>query len=106
MNFKNLFKLRGHLTSKDSLVLSLVGVVILIGLWFGLAEFLAKKVITQDDKIEISTLAVEKRVYYESDSLLIAEYDKLEKLNAEEIKSYGLKSNKVYPLFAFSCSGN
>ncbi|MFT5647291.1 MAG: NitT/TauT family transport system permease protein [Aureispira sp.] len=98
MNFKNLLKLRGHLSSKDSFILSLVGVGILIGVWFGLAEFLAKKVITQNDKIEVSALAVEKRVYYESDSLLIAEYDKLEELSAEEIKSYGLKSNKVYPL--------
>jgi len=98
MNFKNLFKLRGDLSSKDSLILSLVGVAILVVLWFGLAEFLAQRVITQDENIEISTLAVEKRVYYESDSLLIAEYDKLEQFSAEEIKSYGLKSNKVYPL--------
>jgi len=98
MNFKNLFTLRGHLSSKDSFILSLVGVAILVGLWFGLAEFLSKTVITQDDNIEITVLAVEKRVYYESDSLLIAEYDKLEELSAEDIKSYGLKSNKVYPL--------
>ncbi|WMX14236.1 MULTISPECIES: ABC transporter permease [unclassified Aureispira] len=98
MNTKNLFELRGSLSSRDNFILSLVGVVILIGLWFGLAEFLAQKVITQDDKIDVSTLALEKRVYYESDSLLIAEYDQLEKLSTEEIKSYGLKSNKVYPL--------
>jgi NitT/TauT family transport system permease protein len=98
MDTKSLFELRGNLSSKDGFILSIVGVLLLIGLWFLLAEFLSKKVITQDESIDISTLTAEKRVYYESDSLLIAEYDDLEQLNQEEIKSYGLISNKVYPL--------
>ena len=95
---RNLFELRGNLSSKDSLMLSIVGVLILLGLWFGLAELIAKTVITQDGSIDISTLAAEKRIYYESDSLLIAQYDKLEHLSSAEIKAYGLTRSKVYPL--------
>ncbi|MEL7004991.1 MAG: hypothetical protein AAFN93_19960, partial [Bacteroidota bacterium] len=98
MGFKKLFELRGTLESKDRIVLTIIGAVVLIGLWFFLAEFLSKSVITQDDSIDINKISVNDRLYYESDSLLIAQYDNLEKLSTLDLEKYGLKKNKVYPL--------
>ncbi|MEW7280056.1 ABC transporter permease subunit [Aquimarina sp. 2201CG1-2-11] len=97
-DIKKLFELRGTLASKDKIVLTVIGAIILIGLWFFFAELLSKSVITQDDTVDITTLAQSERLYYESDSLLIANYDKLEQLGKEKLTSYGLKKTKVYPL--------
>jgi len=98
IDIKKLFELRGTLPAKDKAILTVVGAIILIGLWFFFAEFLSKSVITQDESIDVSKLTQSERLYYENDSLLIADYDKLEKLKIEELSSYGLKKNKVYPL--------
>ena len=98
MDFKNLFELRGELDSKQRITLTFLGSVILILLWFGFAEFLSKEVITQSDTIAFSSLSDENKIYYESDSLLVASYAKLEKLPQEELHNYGLVKNKVYPL--------
>jgi len=98
MNFKNLFELRGELDSKQRITLTIIGSVILILLWFGFAELLSKEVITQNDTIEFSSLSDANKIYYESDSLLVASYSKLEKLPVEELNNYGLVKNKVYPL--------
>ena len=95
---KKLFELRGNLGSKDKAILTALGAIILIGLWFLLAEFLSTSVITQDESIDISKIAQSERKYYESDSLLVANYDALEKMSLEELTSFGLKKNKVYPL--------
>ncbi len=98
MNFKNLFTLRGKLDLKEKVVLSLIGALILIVAWFVFAEVLSRNVITQSDTIEASSLAEENRIYYESDSMLVASYDLLEEMEVEELTSYGLTKNKVYPL--------
>jgi len=98
MNIKKLFELRGNLESKDKAILTVIGAIILIGLWFLMAEFLSKSVITQDGTIDVSSLQKEERVYYESDSLLIANYNKLDELPVEKLTAYGLTKNKVYPL--------
>ncbi len=98
MDIKKLFELRGNLDRKDKVILTVIGAIILIGLWFLFAEFLSKSVITQDESIDISTFSPEEKKYYESDSLLIANYDTLEKLSIPELQSFGLKKNKVYPL--------
>lgn len=98
MNTKSLFELRGPLAPKDKLILTIVGAVILVLVWFLLAEVLSKSVISQDESISISSLNRGERIYYENDSLLVASYDKLEKMSDEELASFGLKSTKVYPL--------
>lgn len=98
MNTKQLFALRGHLKTQEKLILSIVGVILLLAFWFLAAEFLAQAVITQDDKIDPQSLPIANRIYYESDSLLVAEYDQLEQMTVKELKSYGLLKNKVYPL--------
>lgn len=94
----NLFELRGTLSGKQSFLLSIAGVLLLLIVWFALAESLAKVVITQDESIDPSSLSVSKRQYYESDSLLVADIDQLEQLSLEEIQGYGLRRDRVYPL--------
>ncbi|EZH73533.1 hypothetical protein ATO12_16480 [Aquimarina atlantica] len=98
VGIKKLFELRGNLEPKDKIVLTVIGAIILIGLWFSMAEFLSKSVITQDESIDISKFSQKQRVYYESDSLLVANYDVLEQMGTKELESFGLKKNKVYPL--------
>lgn len=98
MNFKKLFELRGELSSKEKITLTIIGAIILLALWFFLAEFLSKSVITQNQSIDPTSLKVEDRLYYESDSLLVASYDKLEQFDAAQLEQYGLVKNKVYPL--------
>ncbi|MCI5059002.1 MAG: ABC transporter permease subunit [Flavobacteriales bacterium] len=96
---KELFELRGPLDPKKGIILAIIGVILLVGLWTLGAEMLSKNVITQIDyqsDAELSSIA--DRSYYDNDSLLIAEYDDLEKLNDEELSEYGLYKNKVYPL--------
>ncbi|SEL70144.1 NitT/TauT family transport system permease protein [Aquimarina amphilecti] len=98
VGIKRLFELRGNLESKDKAILTVIGALILIGLWFLLAEVLSTSVITQDESIDISKIAQSERKYYENDSLLVASYDTLEQMSLEELTSFGLKKNKVYPL--------
>jgi len=98
MDFKKLLELRGNLAAKEKTVLTIIGAVILIMLWFLLAEFLSKSIITQDESIAISSMTLEERKYYENDSLLVASYEHLETLDQEKLASFGLKKNKVYPL--------
>lgn len=98
MKYKKLFELRGELTSKERITLTVLGSVILILFWFLLAEVLSKSIITQNETIVPSSLSQENRKYYESDSLLVASYDLLEVESLEKLKQYGLVKNKVYPI--------
>ncbi len=76
MQKNNLFTLRGILPAQSRVLLSIVGVALLFLFWFLAAEFLSQSLVTQDDTIELQRLSVANRLYYESDSLLIAEYDR------------------------------
>lgn len=96
--FKNLFELRGELEPKQKITLTILGSVILVLMWFVFAEVLSKKVISQNETIDITSLSEENKLYYENDSILVANYDKLESLSTEELNNYGLVKNKVYPL--------
>ncbi len=96
--FKNLFELRGELDPKQRITLTILGSVILVLMWFIFAEVLSKQVISQNETINVTALSEENKLYYESDSTLVANYDTLEKLSNEELNNYGLVKNKVYPL--------
>ncbi|MBE7659714.1 ABC transporter permease [Tenacibaculum finnmarkense] len=98
MNYKKLFELRGELTSKEKITLTILGSVILILFWFVLAEVLSKTIITQNDTISPTSLSEENRKYYESDSLLVANYTLLETKSIQDLKGFGLVKNKVYPI--------
>ncbi|MCD8412791.1 ABC transporter permease [Tenacibaculum finnmarkense] len=98
MNYKKLFELRGELASKERITLTILGSVILILFWFLLAEVLSKTIITQNDTISPISLSEENRKYYESDSLLVANYTLLETKSIEKLTQYGLVKNKVYPI--------
>ncbi|MEX6626884.1 ABC transporter permease [Tenacibaculum salmonis] len=98
MNYKKLFELRGELTSKEKITLTILGSVILMLFWFVFAEVLSKTIITQNDKISLSSLSEENRKYYESDSLLVANYTLLETKSIQDLTQFGLVKNKVYPI--------
>ncbi|MBE7647127.1 ABC transporter permease [Tenacibaculum finnmarkense] len=98
MNYKKLFELRGELTSKERITLTILGSVILILFWFLLAEVLSKTIITQNDTISPTSLSEENRKYYESDSLLVANYTLLETKSIQDLTQFGLVKNKVYPI--------
>ncbi|WBX73567.1 ABC transporter permease subunit [Tenacibaculum pacificus] len=98
MNYKKLFELRGELASKERITLTILGSVILILFWFLLAEVLSKTIITQNDTISPTSLSKENRKYYESDSLLVANYTLLETKSIDDLKGFGLVKNKVYPI--------
>ncbi|ALU75874.1 ABC transporter permease [Tenacibaculum finnmarkense] len=98
MNYKKLFELRGELTSKEKITLTILGSVILILFWFLLAEVLSKTIITQNDTISPTSLSEEHRKYYESDSLLVANYTLLETKSIQDLTQFGLVKNKVYPI--------
>ncbi|MCD8406888.1 ABC transporter permease subunit [Tenacibaculum dicentrarchi] len=98
MNYKKLFELRGELASKEKITLTILGSVILILFWFVLAEVLSKTIITQNDTISPTSLSEENRKYYESDSLLVANYTLLETKSIDDLKGFGLVKNKVYPI--------
>ena len=95
---KKLFKLRGTLASTEKTILTIVGAVLLIGVWFLAAELLSKSVITQDESIDITKLSKHDLRYYNNDSLLIADYDQLDQLADNEFEKLGLQKSKVYPL--------
>ena len=94
--FKTLFTLRGALDTKTSAILSILGFVLALLIWFGLAEAMSKKIIKQIDKPE-SELQIKDKKYYHQDSLLVADYDQLEKLSDAALADYGLHQEKVYP---------
>jgi len=94
-----LFALRGRLTAREGLLLTIVGAVLIFALWWLLAELLSDTLITQiDDEQAIEQLSAEQRRYYDSDSLLIAELDQLRERSPAELADLGLESRKVYPL--------
>ena len=99
MRRTELFALRGPLSSRDGLILTIVGAVLLFALWWVLAEALSRTLVTQtDDEAVVATLSQNARRYYDNDSLLIADLDRLETLPAEELSGLGLTRRKTYPL--------
>ncbi len=92
-----LFELRGNLGKKTSTILAVFGAIILLLFWVLLSEVLSNQVIKQIDK-PLSALNITNNKYYESDSLLIADYDLLENLDDKELAKFGLNKEKVYPL--------
>lgn len=98
MNVKQLFELRGNLPSKNKTVLTIIGALFIVLLWFFLAENLSDNVITQNQNIDVTSLAQDKRHFYESDSILVNNYDELETYTDAQLGEYGLVRNKVYRL--------
>jgi len=94
----SLFELRGELSASQKIVLNIAGALLILVAWFFLAELLSTNVITQKDTIEVEDIDSRYRMYYENDSLLVASYDKLEKMEESKLNRFGLIKEKVYPL--------
>ncbi|MCP4440348.1 MAG: ABC transporter permease subunit [Aureispira sp.] len=90
-----LFKLRGKLDSKQSLLLTSLGVLFLIGIWAIVAQFMAEENVRRirGEEIEITD-----RKYYDNDSLRGVDLDKLMAMNNEELLPYGLRKEMSFKL--------
>jgi NitT/TauT family transport system permease protein len=84
------FKLRGSLTKKEKILLSIAGFLVFIGLWWAVAEASSKKIpLVETTEYLPSTLDNDSTQLAKLDSILAA--DSLKMLNASEYK-------KVYPI--------
>lgn len=89
----NLFKLRGTLSSQQNIILSIVGVLLLLGLWTLLAHVKSEVRVTQIDK---ENLEITDRSYYDSDSILLDNEVELAQKTDAELAKFGLKKKRVY----------
>lgn len=91
----DLFKLRGSLTSQQNIILTIAGVLLLLGFWALLAQMKSKVRVTQIDK---ENLEIADRTYYDSDSMIVADDLILIKKSDEELAKLGLFKKRVYPM--------
>jgi NitT/TauT family transport system permease protein len=91
----DLFKLRGSLTSRQNIILTIAGVLLLLGFWAILAQIKSKVRVTQIDK---ENLEIADRTYYDSDSMIVADDLILIAKPNEELAKLGLFKKRVYPM--------
>jgi NitT/TauT family transport system permease protein len=91
----DLFKLRGSLTSRQNIILTIAGVLLLLGFWAILAQMKSKVRVTQIDK---ENLEIADRTYYDSDSMIVADDLILIAKPNEELAKLGLFKKRVYPM--------
>ena len=92
---KNLFKLRGSISSQQNILLSILGVLLILGLLTLLAHLKSEVMVTQIDKANIE---IKDRTYYDSDSLLFKDEAALIQKTTEELAEMGLVKKRVYPV--------
>jgi NitT/TauT family transport system permease protein len=92
---KNLFKLRGSISSQQNILLSILGVLLILGLWTLLAHLKSEVRVTQIDKANIE---IKDRTYYDSDSLLFKDEAALIQKTEAELAEMGLVKKRVYPV--------
>ncbi len=92
-----LFELRGPLTSRQRLLLEILGVILLLILWTVIAEVASKERVTQIN-LEVDPVEIVDNKYYDSDSILIANMPQLLEMDEASLRSYGLRKDKVYSL--------
>ncbi|MFT5833642.1 MAG: NitT/TauT family transport system permease protein [Cognaticolwellia sp.] len=89
----DLFKLRGSLSSQQNIILTIIGIIILLGLWSLLAHVKSEVRVTQIDQ---ENLKIEDRMYYDNDSILFDNEIALTLKTDTELLKYGLKKKRVY----------
>jgi NitT/TauT family transport system permease protein len=89
----DLLKLRGSLSSQQSIILTIIGVIILLGLWSLLAHVKSEVRVTQIDR---ENLKIEDKMYYDNDSILFDNEIALTQKTDTELLKYGLKKKRVY----------
>jgi NitT/TauT family transport system permease protein len=92
-----LFDLRGELSPRIDLTLQIIGALIIFGLWWLFSYMSTTTNITQIDDHQLKSMHIQvvDDKYYSNDSLLIADFDKLFKLESAELQKYGLKKVAV-----------
>ncbi len=97
MDFNSLFKLRGELDRQTRIILEILGVILVLGAWWGIATYVSDYNVTQIDDYELSQkdITIKDYVYYDNDSLLIAELDNILLMDEASLNDLGLKKVKV-----------
>lgn len=92
-----LFNLRGNLNKKADLTLQIVGITIVLGLWWGMSLLATSTNVTQLDTSELvaKKITISDDSYYYNDSLLIAHFDQLILKSENELQAFGLKKVQV-----------
>ena len=92
-----LFDLRGELSPRIDVTLQIIGALIIFGLWWLFSYMSTTTNITQIDDHQLKSMNIQvvDDKYYSNDSLLIADFDKLFKLESAELQKYGLKKVAV-----------
>lgn len=92
-----LFNLRGNLNKKADLTLQIVGIIIVLGLWWGMSLLATSTNVTQLDTSELvaKKITISDDLYYYNDSLLIAHFDQLILKSENELQAFGLKKVQV-----------
>ncbi len=95
-----LFDLRGEISPRTDITLQIIGALIVFGLWWMFSFVTTKTNITQIDEHQLTSMNIKisDEKYYSNDSLLVADFDKLVKLESSELQKYGLKRIKVTSL--------
>lgn len=91
----DLFKLRGTLSSQQNITLSIIGVLLLLGLWSLLAHIKSE---VRVSPIDANNLEIADRTYYDNDSILLNDEHKLVEKTDEELLKFGLQKKRVYPV--------
>jgi NitT/TauT family transport system permease protein len=92
-----LFDLRGELSPRIDVTLQIIGALIIFGLWWLFSYMSTTTNITQIDDHQLKSMNIQvvDDKYYSNDSILIADFDKLFKLESAELQKYGLKKVAV-----------
>lgn len=91
----SLFKLRGELSPRETILLTIAGIIILLLLWHVLAVSFAKENIVVDESVPEASIT--DRAYFESDSLLREHLPALLQKTPAELSALGLRKETVYP---------
>lgn len=89
----SLFELRGKLSSQQSLMLTVVGFLLVIGIWWLIALLSSETNLLCNPAIT----NVEDPRYCESDSLRSAEFDRLMKMSSSDLSRFGLEKTVTNP---------
>ncbi len=95
--FKDLFKLRGPLSSRQKFVLGILGILLFLGVWFIASESMSSTNIKEIDYGDVDPLPVQDMLYYENDSLQGEHLDQLMAMSQSDLEKYGLVKTKIYP---------
>jgi len=92
----SLFTLRGKLSTRQSILLSSIGVTLILVIWYILSSMMTETNIRPLPQSEATAMTDKK--YFENDSLRSAEFDQLLQLSDADLAKYGLAKTETMSL--------